>query len=146
MISPSQRQNARKANDAAQQFAIGHLVALEEHASQDDQREDTHGVEDSGTCALAIGQSDIEERVVQCGVHQGKKQQEQGVANVAPRCRRLIAERTSRQQGDNKNEATRKAKTQACKQHLAGSHILRDAKLCKTQFDEWERPSPAESS
>ena len=50
-----QRQNARKANDAAQELAIGHLVALEEHTSQDDQREDTHGVEDSCTCALAIG-------------------------------------------------------------------------------------------
>ena len=83
---------------------------------------------------------------MQRGVRQGKEQQEQGVANVALGRRLLIAERATCQQGDNKDEATRKAKAKTRKEHLAGCHILRDAKLCETQFDEWERPAPAESS
>ena len=143
ILSPNvQRQDACKTNDTTQELAVSHLVALEEHTSQNDQREDTHGVEDSRPRALTIGQSDIEECVVQRGVHQGKEQQEKGVASPMI----LKSKRTTCQQGDNKDDDTRKAKAKTCEEHLAGCHILRDAKLCKAQFDEWERPSPAESS
>ena len=49
-------------------------VAFEEDAGEDDDGEDAQRVEDGSPGALAVGEAEVEESVMQCGIHHAEEQ------------------------------------------------------------------------
>ena len=83
--------------------------------------------------------TDIEEEIVQRGVHQRECEEEPPVSSD------VRLERTPTATGYRKNNQTCRSKADARKEHLAASHVCRDAKGIESNLDERECPSPCYS-
>ena len=60
-----ERQDTTKADGATQDFTGGKFIALKEHTGQQHQRKHAERIEDGGTTALTMRQTDIEGGVMQ---------------------------------------------------------------------------------
>lgn len=136
-----QRQYTEETDNAAQNLPDGHLVALEEHAGKDDQREDTQRIEDGRPRPLTVGQADVEGGIVEGGIQECEEQQIEDVARHAPR-RIPECKRPAGTLGHSQDDDSRQTETDAGEEHLAAGHVLTDSELSKTELDERVGPSP----
>ena len=128
--------DAAEADDAAEKLPQRHPVALEAETSQQYHKEGAHGIEDCGTRAHAVRHADVEEEIVQRGVHE-RKGEDKPPVTLGPYPERVSA--TTRDSQDNK---PRRGKANACIEHLAACHFGRDAKGRESDFDDRKGPSP----
>lgn len=136
-----QRQYTEETDDAAQNLPDGHLVALEEHAGKDDQRENAQRIEDGRPRPLTVRQTDVEGGIVEGGVQKCEEQQIEDVARHAPR-RIPERKRPAGTLGHSQDDDSRQTETYAGEEHLAAGHVLTDSELSKTELDERIGPSP----
>lgn len=80
--------------------------------------------------------ADVEEEIVERGVHQRKGKEEPPVAGLV----RLERPPTATRNGQD-YQASR-SKTDAGKEHLAARHVRSDAKGSEAHLDKWKCPSP----
>ena len=83
-----------------------------------------------------MGHADIEEEIVERGVHQRKGKDESPVARLAR------SEGTPITACHGEDYQPGRSKADAGKEHLAARHVGGNAKGAKAQFDEREGPSP----
>ena len=120
-----QRHYSGKSQYASQGFSQRKAVALKKHAGQDYQQEDAHGIQDGGPCPFAVGETEIEEGIVERGVDQGKEQDVPPVAALSDR------EWAVGGLGKGEDDESGHAETDAGKECLASGHVGLYAELAK---------------